>query len=796
MAHGKHMSGFGPCLVECDVPQMARNHYFTGKLMVERDFTDEQRYFQGKDRRHNQHLHGWGTVCGLKVKQHPNEACRDRYLVVEPGTAVDCCGREIVVGGEEVFDFRSRFLERWREEQEAAGEELDDDATPAEPHDFQLCLRYRECPTEEVPSLFDECGCDDTACRPNRILESWELDVTVDPEIEEPTAGGELVWKGKIPLPGDDEEVRAVAVNEPTKRIYAVSQPNPPWFHGAPSPTPTLHAIHLDSHEVESSRSFPGWIFEDLAVSPDGDRIYLSLTEGDLAEIRVLDARDLEGDPVHVLDVDDSYCSLAAAPNGSLLGVLPNAERVLVWDTSINQEGSVNSPATFEVPDPYGITVSPAGYAYVTCNDRIAVIDTADLSATAVLFEDHPFPLEDGRLGPIFAASTEDGDRLAVMYLSSDVTIDVGLLAWQPGSSPEMLWLGNTPGGYLEVGAISPDGRWIYVDKGSYYGTFTEPDEGLVAIEADRIAEGLEAATAEPLYLGDMGEIATSRRGTRLYVAISGEGPGSAGVGVVDAFEGRCGELLEGAAEGCPDCSEGGECVVLATVEGYQVGDRLVDPDPEAAAPADGEAVIDGQLGRRSLPSTTLLAETVRCLLERISAAAERPVRQLTHICATSWSHGGEVDADELRENGLLIAFDDALYASTLETDVFRVLTRVTDPETGLYRWLELPGKAEEVALELERDDSDPFRPPQYTIVGEAAGSAPPNGIRFLPDDGFDLDLAGRPFRVRLLGSFLRDRRGRPVDVDPSPEGWGPEEYPTGDGVPGGTFESWFRVAS
>src|SRR5215213_6008767 len=106
---------------ECEVPQRARNHYFTGKLLVERDFTDEQRYFLGKDRRHNQRLHGWGTVCGLKVVQHPNEACRDRYVVIEPGTGIDCCGREILVEREELFDFREALLEAWRAAQTAAG---------------------------------------------------------------------------------------------------------------------------------------------------------------------------------------------------------------------------------------------------------------------------------------------------------------------------------------------------------------------------------------------------------------------------------------------------------------------------------------------------------------------------------------------------------------------------------------------------------------------------------------------------------------------------------------------------
>ena len=50
---------------ECEIPQLGRNTFFPGKIMEARDFLDEQRYFLGKDRRHVQLLHGWGTVCGL-----------------------------------------------------------------------------------------------------------------------------------------------------------------------------------------------------------------------------------------------------------------------------------------------------------------------------------------------------------------------------------------------------------------------------------------------------------------------------------------------------------------------------------------------------------------------------------------------------------------------------------------------------------------------------------------------------------------------------------------------------------
>ena len=73
-----------PC-TPCGVRTFRRNTYFNGKLLVERDFRDEQHYLIGKDWLHNSLLHGTGTVCGLLVRAHPNEECRRRHVVVEPG---------------------------------------------------------------------------------------------------------------------------------------------------------------------------------------------------------------------------------------------------------------------------------------------------------------------------------------------------------------------------------------------------------------------------------------------------------------------------------------------------------------------------------------------------------------------------------------------------------------------------------------------------------------------------------------------------------------------------------------
>lgn len=163
----------------CEIETFTRNHYFTGKLLVERDFTDEQRYYRDKLRHHHQRLHGCGVVCGLKVKEHPDPACRDRFVCIEPGTAVDCCGREIMVREEECIDITQ--TEAIRDLKKRMEKEKDDPDCQTS-HALQICLRYRECHTEDIPVLYDECGCDDTQCAPNRILESYAIDIIVNPK--------------------------------------------------------------------------------------------------------------------------------------------------------------------------------------------------------------------------------------------------------------------------------------------------------------------------------------------------------------------------------------------------------------------------------------------------------------------------------------------------------------------------------------------------------------------------------------------------------------------------------------
>src|SRR5262249_28539306 len=94
----------------------------------------------------------------------------DGFVCIEKGTAVDCCGNDIVVRETDCLDLLSL------PEIKAAKEK-----DPGAEHVLQICIRYRECATEEIPVLYDECGCDDSRCAPNRILECYELGVILDP---------------------------------------------------------------------------------------------------------------------------------------------------------------------------------------------------------------------------------------------------------------------------------------------------------------------------------------------------------------------------------------------------------------------------------------------------------------------------------------------------------------------------------------------------------------------------------------------------------------------------------------
>lgn len=155
------------CGAGCGAVVYDRSRYYTGKYMTARDFAADPAYLLSRHRLHNRLLHGWGIVCGLEVDPHPREECKDRWVVVRPGVALDCCGRELV---------RDRAAGTAFELPLPGGGTADEDARD-EP--FLLALRYREDEVEHTPVLYDEGACAGSRTEPNRVRESAEL-VAID----------------------------------------------------------------------------------------------------------------------------------------------------------------------------------------------------------------------------------------------------------------------------------------------------------------------------------------------------------------------------------------------------------------------------------------------------------------------------------------------------------------------------------------------------------------------------------------------------------------------------------------
>jgi hypothetical protein len=69
-----------------------RVHYFSGMQLTAEDLAREQEYHSGKRRLQNRLVLGMGIATGLQCRWSKRKG-----LILEPGVAIDCMGREIVV---------------------------------------------------------------------------------------------------------------------------------------------------------------------------------------------------------------------------------------------------------------------------------------------------------------------------------------------------------------------------------------------------------------------------------------------------------------------------------------------------------------------------------------------------------------------------------------------------------------------------------------------------------------------------------------------------------------------------
>ncbi|MGH9674012.1 MAG: hypothetical protein ACRD44_12595 [Bryobacteraceae bacterium] len=189
--------------------------YFYGQLLGVRHFESEHEYFKAKLWMLNRLVHGYGVVCGLDVKEAPNEP---GSVSVMPGLALDKWGREIVVVAPSAPVKVEPYQPPQRQEPRPPDRDDGDDCGPEGWAHLVIC--YSECATDPEPVMAG--GCDGPArCSHGTVREGYCLELRPEkadrlefrPEMGDPFRGrpfdyGELVrWVTEICQPCADTEM-------------------------------------------------------------------------------------------------------------------------------------------------------------------------------------------------------------------------------------------------------------------------------------------------------------------------------------------------------------------------------------------------------------------------------------------------------------------------------------------------------------------------------------------------------------------------------------------------------------
>jgi hypothetical protein len=163
-----------------------RPKYFKGQLLTDADLTAEQKYVIEKNKLHNRYLHGWGVVCGLKVKCFP--CCTGHgasgKVLVEPGYAIDCCGNDIIICNEVEYDVVKRINEfkkkKKAEADPCSGETVEEETTcecKSGGEKYYVVLQYKEADSKPATALNTQDACSIQSCVPSRTEECYKLDL-------------------------------------------------------------------------------------------------------------------------------------------------------------------------------------------------------------------------------------------------------------------------------------------------------------------------------------------------------------------------------------------------------------------------------------------------------------------------------------------------------------------------------------------------------------------------------------------------------------------------------------------
>jgi hypothetical protein len=836
MTHVHHANGCEPAeCPTCDEPQLARNTLFDGKPMSARDFLDEQTYFLGKHRRHNRYLHGWGTVCGLPVEQHPNPACRSQYVVVQPGLAIDCCGREILVRSPAMADLRALAIAAWHAREGA-------DAPPDTlAHRLSLTLEYVECPAEPVPAVFDGCGQGDSACLPGKLVDGYRFGVALDRPVADPDHGlPRLEWEATAHVAG---AVAAVA-HSASERVFVLSGQSPAL----------LVVLDRGNGAIVGSTSFAGKQGRGLAVSADGTRLFVALgaTAAGDSEIAVLDATNLAAAPIRTLALAGSgaFVRLRLLRDGRL-AALTGADKKLTLFTDAG--GSAAPPAPASVT----LTANPAAFAegarngwlYVGHSDSadIAAVDLATLAVVSL-----PMPGGTARTGAIGVIERDNRDLLLVAssvggaFLFLKATPEAAASADRIAeAAPPLMGIAEAPRDLV----VSPGGSLVWL-----LGVAGDGSAAVRMIAVDRHIAGRSPVLSSAIPAPAAAQTLALDGAKRLLIAFAGDTALPGGVAYYDIAGDRCLDLFDKVLDPCSSCDDG-DVLVLATIDGWHFGDPFTT------------ANIDNRAERRLLASTQLLSEIITCIAERecsggggtgpmgpqgpkgdpgdpgangvdgnngvnglngidgtnglngINGKDGVGLRDdLPRIVGINWPHGGRLQTSspeykKLMSEGFVVAFDQRwpVLRETFNEHSVRLLRKGQEQFNDNERvilpvscWCE--AQIEPAGVKIDAKCGEAFDiPPDDDLNAEVTG------LRFRPlgRENRPVPLPPGTYRIIIEGDHILgakeieiddpDNPGSKIKVLPALDAnhfaFGlPKRCPTGDRVEGGRFLSWFTI--
>jgi DNA-binding beta-propeller fold protein YncE len=687
----------------CNLPTQERLNYFTGQFLAERDFRDEQLYLLGKQRQHNRYLHGWGTVCGLKVVQHPNEACRDRFVVLQPGMALDCCGREIVVQDKDCIDLVKELPQTLTEQS--------DDCH------LLISLCYCECKTEFVPALYSDCGCDETGCEANRIHEGYEIKVQLVDQLPEPKVTDPAVlqmkWNNTLPV----ANAKGLALDETRNRLYvlttsergrlttAINAPeddaeNPaatieevstsdfgPIFVGGRRSQiqiyDTRNSLHIGSIDLEvealqividRANDYLFVLFQERARGATKKIRAYSLTDWDQSH----DFDDLplasKGEWDHMLIADENRLYLLESEDGV----------VRAWDSVIDSNASPGTNLEFQRFTEVDDLVRPTSIALSKDQRWIFVAELGEKSTPAnsikcfeinpeisepesifgLIYEEPRFLRTGGDENNLYSITFSPSNRQAkIRFFNVE---SCGLT--EIGNGIEL----NLENEDIRDVQISPTGRWIYVLL------VARAQDRKGCVRAYNTSKTFErsgnVSYQEYLTVSNPTSLLVTSDGKKVYVA------GEEGVSILEVSEQFCQDIVWNTLEECPECSDDA-CVPLAFIENGRDDQR------------ESTAITDDKINNRIRPivtSTETLRKMVLCALEAglgkqgLKGEPGAPGENgrgfeegLTTINALSWEHNQNSEGlipiyidDQTMGLGIAIGFSNEVYVTNQDYPV------------------------------------------------------------------------------------------------------------------------------